>query len=277
MSGLSIVHAVVLGVVEGVTEFLPVSSTGHLIVVERLLKLPSSEALDAYTVIIQIGAIAAVIGLYRQRILSLSRGLLGRSVEGRRLLLSLTVAFLPAGVVGAALSKKIDAHLLNPRTVAVAWIVGGAILLYLAPLLDGYGRPRGPKLEALTLRQAAIIGGAQTLALIPGTSRSLVTILAAVLVGLSLAAAVEFSFLLGLVTLTAATVFKLVKNGGAVFTDYGVATPVVGIVVAGISAFVAVRTFVAFLKTRNLAGFGWYRLAAGAVTIVLLFSNTISH
>ena len=216
MSGLSTVHAVVLGLVEGVTEFLPISSTGHLIVAERLLKLPSSEALDAYTVIIQIGAIAAVVGLYWQRMVSLLQGLLGRSPEGRRLLLALIVAFLPAGIVGAALSKKIDAHLLNPRTVVVAWIVGGAILLKVAPLLHGYGRPRGTKLEALTARQAGIIGEAQILALIPGTSRSLVTIIAAVLVGLSLAAAVEFSFLLGLVTLTAATVFKLVKKWGRV-------------------------------------------------------------
>ena len=277
MSGLSMVHAVVLGLVEGVTEFLPISSTGHLIVAERLMKLPGSEALDAYTVIIQIGAIAAVIGLYWQRMVSLLQGLLGRSQEGRRLLLALIVAFLPAGIVGAALSKKIDAHLLNPRTVVVAWIVGGAILLKVAPLLHGSGRPRGPKLEARTARQAGIIGEAQILALIPGTSRSLVTIIAAVLVGLSLAAAVEFSFLLGLMTLTAVTVFKLVKNGGAVFTDYGVAAPMVGIVVAGTSAFIAVRTFVAFLKTRNLAGFGWYRIGIALATIMFLATKTIPN
>jgi undecaprenyl-diphosphatase len=273
MSSLSIAHSVILGLVEGITEFLPISSTGHLIITERLLDLPQTEALDAYTVIIQIGAIAAVLGLYRHRIVELFRGLIGQSAQGRRLLIAIIVAFLPAGVVGAGLSKKIDAHLLNPTTVAIAWIVGGIILLVLLPRL----RPgKGSPLESLTLRQAGIVGGAQVLALIPGTSRSLVTIIAAVVVGLSIGAAVEFSFLLGLLTLTAATAFKLVKNGSSVFHDYGTATPLLGVVVAGLAAFVAVRTFVALLKTRSMGVFGWYRIAAGVVTIILLASHTIS-
>lgn len=275
MSSLSIAHSIILGVVEGITEFLPISSTGHLIVTERILKLASTDSLDAYTVIIQIGAIAAVLGLYRRRIGEILQGLIGKSVTGRRLLIALIVAFLPAGLVGFALNKKIDAHLLNPTTVAVAWIVGGALLLYLAPRL----RPsrKGAALESLTLRQAGIIGVAQVLSLIPGTSRSLVTIVAAVLVGLSISAAVEFSFLLGLITLTAATAYKLLKDGGTVFNDYGTTAPIVGIVVAGISAFIAVRTFVSFLRNRSLSGFGYYRIGVGILTLILLGTNAIAR
>ncbi len=275
MSSLSIAHSIILGVVEGITEFLPISSTGHLIVTERILKLASTDSLDAYTVIIQIGAIAAVLGLYRRRIGEILQGLIGKSVSGRRLLIALIVAFLPAGLVGFALNKTIDAHLLNPTTVAVAWIVGGALLLFLAPRL----RPsrKGSALESLTIGQAGIIGVAQVLSLVPGTSRSLVTIVAAVLVGLSISAAVEFSFLLGLLTLTAATTFKLLKDGGSVFHDYGTTAPIVGIVVAGISAFIAVRTLVSFLRTRSLSGFGYYRIGIGILTLILLGTNAIAR
>jgi undecaprenyl-diphosphatase len=280
-------QAVVLGVIEGITEYLPVSSTGHLVVAERLMNLPkvttgtpeevakSKEAFDAYTVIIQFGAIIAVLALYRRRVGQVLQGLVGRSDSGRNLLLCLIAAFVPAAVIGLALGDKIDTHLLKPGPIAAAWIVGGLVIMALYKKLSPAhlgGNPR--PLEAMTVKSAFVIGCAQALALWPGTSRSLVTIVAAVLIGMSLVAAVEFSFLLGLLTLTAATALSVLKHGKLVHDTFGTTAPLIGIVVAGISAALAVGTFVKFLGRRDLRGFGIYRIAAGIVTFVLMATTT---
>jgi undecaprenyl-diphosphatase len=281
-------QAVVLGLVEGITEYLPVSSTGHLVVIERLMNLPknaagstpeqivkSKEALDAYTVIIQFGAIIAVLALYRRRVGQVLQGLVGRSESGRNLLFCLIAAFVPAAVVGLALSKKIDEHLLKPGPVAAAWIVGGLVILALYKKLSpSHGGGNQRPLEGMTVKTAFFIGCAQALALWPGTSRSLVTIVAAVLLGMSLVAAVEFSFLLGLLTLTAATALSVLKHGKLVHDTFGTTAPLIGIVVAGIAAALAVGTFVKFLGRRDLRGFGIYRIAAGIVTLVLMATTT---
>jgi undecaprenyl-diphosphatase len=278
-------QAVVLGVVEGITEYLPVSSTGHLVVIERLMNLPknttgspeevakSKEALDAYTVIIQFGAIIAVLVLYRRRVGQVFQGLVGKSESGRNLLLCLIAAFIPAAVVGLALSKKIDEHLLKPGPVAAAWIVGGLVILALYKKLSP-SHGGGKALEGMTVKTAFTIGCAQALALWPGTSRSLVTIVAAVLLGMSLVAAVEFSFLLGLLTLTAATGLSVLKHGKLVHDTFGTTAPLIGMVVAGIAAALAVGTFVKFLGRRDLRGFGIYRIAAGIITLVLMATTT---
>jgi undecaprenyl-diphosphatase len=270
---LGIGEALVLGVVEGVTEYLPVSSTGHLVLVEHLMDLGQDEtaktALDAYTVIIQFGAILAVLALSRKRVISVLNGLIGRDAEGRTLLVNLVVAFVPAGVIGFALNDTIDEHLLKPGPVAGALIVGGIVILLLTPKLRRRAE-NGVALEALTIRSAAVIGAIQVLAMWPGTSRSLVTILGGLAVGLTLSAAVEFSFLLGLITLTAATALAALKDGSTVIDTYGVGAPLIGIIAAGVSAFVAVRTFVAFLKQRELTVFGWYRIAIGVLIVGLL-------
>ncbi|MCB0995403.1 MAG: undecaprenyl-diphosphate phosphatase, partial [Acidimicrobiales bacterium] len=193
----------------------------------------------------------------------------GRDPDGARLLARLIVAFLPAAVVGLALDSTIKSHLFGPWPIVVAWAIGGAFLLWWqAPL----GRTR---LVDMTTRQATIIGAAQVLALWPGTSRSLTTIVAALAVGLTMAAAVEFSFLLGLATLTAATVLDLGKHGGEMVDRFGVATPLVGAVVAAVSAAVAVRWLVAYLRTRPLRIFGWYRLGAALVTVLLLATHQL--
>ena len=269
--------AALLGVVEGITEYLPVSSTGHLIVTERLLDLPAKDAdkqaLDAYTVIIQFGAIIAVLVLYRKRVLQVIQGLFGKSDTGRQLLFCLLAAFAPAAVFGLALGDKIDEYLLKPGPVAAAWIVGGIVILALYKRLS----PRnsgGVALETMTVKTAFFIGCAQALALWPGTSRSLVTIVAAVLLGMSLAAAVEFSFLLGLITLTAATVLSVAKDGSTVIDTYGKTAPLIGIVAAFVFALLAVKTFVAFLNKQDLKGFGIYRIAAGVVTLILMAVTT---
>jgi undecaprenyl-diphosphatase len=270
--------AVVLGVVEGITEFLPVSSTGHLTVAERLLDVgqhdPTKDAVKHYTVIIQIGAILAVVAIFWSRIVQMLQGLFGRSDVGRRTLIALVIAFIPAAVVGVALEQPIEDKLFGPFPVAIAWIVGGVAILVFARRQRAEGTSGAP-LDAITARQAAIIGASQVLALWPGTSRSLVTIIAAVLVGLSLPAAVEFSFLLGLATLSAATLYTGAKHGSEVVDAFGLASPAVGVVVAGIAAFAAVRWMVAYLNRHDLSVFGWYRLAIGAVTMVLLATSVL--
>ena len=267
---MSVVEAILLGIVEGLTEFLPISSTGHLTVVERLIDLRGTAA-DAYAVVIQAGAILAVLVLYRARVAAMVRGLLGRDDDGRRVLMALVVAFVPAAVIGVGLGDTIKDRLFGVGPVAAAWAVGGLVILLVAPGL----RPRGDDLVALTTRSALIIGVVQALALWPGVSRSLVTILAGVAVGLSLAAAVEFSFLLGLVTLAAATGYDGLKHGGEIIDRFGLAAPAIGFVVAFLAAIVAIRWMVSYLERGSLKVFGYYRLLVAAVAVVLLLTNTV--
>lgn len=274
---MSVWKAVVLGAVEGVTEFLPVSSTGHLVVTQRLLGIgdtsATKDAADTYAIAIQFGAILAVLVLYRKRILSMLRGVLGQDPVGRRLLLSLIVAFLPAVVIGVAFEKPIKSNLLGIGPVVAAWIVGGIVLLWIAPRIRP-DRP-GRHITDIGWRPALIIGCAQVLAMWPGTSRSLVTILAALAVGTTLAAAVEFSFLLGLMTLGAATLYEAAKDGSTVVDAYGWVNPLVGLVVAFVAAVAAIRWMVTWLQTRSLAIFGWERLVVAAATIALVVAGTI--
>jgi undecaprenyl-diphosphatase len=270
--------AIVLGVVEGVTEYLPVSSTGHLLVTQRILGIgdtdATKDAADTYAIAIQFGAILAVLVLYWQRIVSIFKGLIGQDAEGRRLLIALVMAFLPAVVVGVVAEKKIKEHLFGPWPVIVAWLIGGVVVIWLAPKIKA-DRP-GFKITEMTWKQGLIIGVAQVLAMWPGTSRSLVTILAALAVGASLATAVEFSFLLGLMTLGAATVYETAKNGSKVIDAYGWVDPIVGMVAAFISAVLAVRWMVRWLQTRSLAVFGWERVLAAVGTIVLIVTGVIA-
>jgi undecaprenyl-diphosphatase len=273
--GMTPAKAVVLGVIEGVTEYLPVSSTGHLLVAERLLDVgqtdASKEAVDAYTAIIQAGAILAVVGLFWKRIQAMLLGLVGRDHEGRSLLIALVVAFVPAAVIGKGGESIISDELLYVGPVVAAWIVGGLFILWFVR----QQRTDGRALEQLTWQHAGIIGLAQTLALWPGVSRSLVTLVAAVLLGYSLAAAVEFAFLLGVVTLTAAAGYKALTDGSAVIDTFGASNVIIGIVVAALSAVVAVKWMVGWLKARPLTVFGWYRIGAGVVTLALLAAGAI--
>jgi undecaprenyl-diphosphatase len=271
-SELGVFDAIVLGIVEGITEYLPVSSTGHLLVTQRLLGLGSGEAAtaaDTFAVAIQVGAIAAVLGLYWSRIWSMVLGLVGRDVDGRRLLIRILIAFTPAVVVGFLLEDTIKENLFGPWPIVAAWAVGGVVLLVWRP------NPGTRSLMDMTTRDALIIGLAQVLATWPGTSRSLMTIIAALAIGLSMAAAVEFSFLLGLLTLTAATVFDLSQNGGEVLDQFGLATPLLGVLMAAASAALAVKWLVSYLRTRPLVIFGWYRLGIAAVTVLLITTGVI--
>jgi undecaprenyl-diphosphatase len=263
----------ILGIVEGLTEFLPVSSTGHLLVVQRLLGIEASEAANAYVIVIQIGAIVAVLGLYRARIVQLLSGSIGREPVGKRIAIALVIAFLPAAVLGLLFDDAIERYLFGPWPVVVAWTLGGLLLLVVSPRIR---TDRGRALEQIEWRVALGIGLAQCVALWPGTSRSLATILGGVACGLSLAAAVEFSFLLGLVTLAAATAYKLLDSGRALLDSYALPELAVGFVAAFLSAIVAVRWMVAWLSRRGLGVFGWWRLFAAAVVVFLLLSERLA-
>jgi len=203
-------QAMLLGIVEGITEYLPVSSTGHLLLTQRLLRIPASEAADAYAICIQAGAILAVLGLYWPQVKKMLLGLLGKEPAGLRLAVNIVVAFLPAAVIGVLFDKKIEEYLFGLWPITAAWFVGGLAILAVSRWrrMHRTGAHEGGGLASLTIPMALTVGFAQCLAMWPGTSRSLVTILAGILVGLNLGAAVEFSFLLGVVTLTAATAFK---------------------------------------------------------------------
>jgi undecaprenyl-diphosphatase len=260
-------QAVVLGVVEGITEYLPVSSTGHLILVVSLLGLDrpdAKSALDAYSVVIQGGAIFAVVGLYWPRVLALLRGVLGREPAGLRLLVNLVLGFLPSALLGVALEDTIDAHLFRPLPVLAALAGGGAFMI----ALDRWRARRGERpertIDQLEWRHALAIGALQCLALWPGTSRSMTTIVGGLLVGLRPRAAAEFSFLLGLPTLGAACVWKLLRHGDQV-AQLGTSSVLLGIAVATVSAALAVRWLVGFLNRHGLAPFGWYRLGLASV------------
>jgi undecaprenyl-diphosphatase len=269
---LSFPEAILLGIVEGITEFLPISSTGHLLVVSDLIGFGQGEAAnaaDTYAIAIQFGAILAVLALYRTRVWSMMQGVAGRDAHGLSVLKALVAAFMPAAFLGVTLGDRIKDALFGPLPVAIAWAIGGLVLLVWVP------RGGSTSLHELTVRSALIIGVAQGIALWPGVSRSLVTLIAGLAIGLSLAAAIEFSFLLGLVTLTAATVFDTARNGGELVDMFGITTPLVGVFTAFVTALIAVRWMVNYLGSRSLAIFGWYRIGIAAVAFALMANGNL--
>ena len=264
-------QAALLGLVEGLTEYLPVSSTGHLIVVQRALGIEASPASNAYAICIQGGAIAAVALLYRERVAQILRGVAGSDPAGRRLLLRVSVAFLPAAVLGVLFDDWIEQKLFGLWPIVAAWAVGGVAILALSRRASPKSSAHG--LEQLGLGAAFAIGCMQCLAMWPGTSRSLATILGGVLAGLSLAGALEFSFLLGLVTLGAATAYKALDDGAVMVEQVGWPAIVVGFAVAAVSAWASVRWMVGYLQVRGLALFGWWRIALAALVATLLLTG----
>jgi undecaprenyl-diphosphatase len=262
-------EAALLGLVEGLTEFIPVSSTGHLILASWLLGRTGDPGLAAYEIVIQSGAILAVLGLYRERFVQMLRGLAGRDPAGRRLLVNLVVGVVPALLLGVLLKGPIDRWLFFPRPVALALAVGGIVMLACEPLrrrraVDGVG------LDDLTWRQALGVGLVQCVAMWPGTSRSLATILGGLGVGLRPPAAAEFSFLLALPTLLAATAYSLVKDGALIAASVAPSSALLGIVVAMVSAALAVKGFVHWLGHHGLAPFAVYRILLALAVLFLL-------
>lgn len=258
------VQAVILGLVEGLTEYLPVSSTGHLILAGQWLGLGGDAAVKDFDVVIQFGAVLAVLGLYRQRVAQMFRGLFGRDQAGLRLLTNLVVAFLPAAVIGLVLEKRIKSALFGPGPVVGALAVGGVVMIILDLLLRRQRERGGRPIETLGLPAALVIGLSQCIAMWPGTSRSLVTILAGLLVGLTPLAAAEFSFLLALPTLGGASFLEVARHGGEMLAGVPPLSMALGIVVAAISAALAVKGFVAWLVRHGFVPFGVYRIVLAA-------------
>ena len=308
-------QALVLGVIEGITEYLPVSSTGHLIVAQKMMgvgmdadpfqAVKATEAANCFAICIQCGAIAAVLGLYWPRVRQMILGLLGKDPEGLKLVFALICGFLPAAVIGILANDWIEAKLFHFKWVALAWMVGGIAILAVDRWMKKGGGSQGTELAQITLKMALMVGLAQCVAMWPGTSRSLMTILGGLLVGLRLSAAVEFSFLLGLVTLGAATAKKAVwpvdlaekwaaipgyeaqtalhevagkydtKLGGALlmWDTYGPVPLLIGVIAATVSAAVAVKWMVAYLNRRGLGVFGWYRIVIGIAAAVMVATD----
>lgn len=267
-------QALLIGLVEGLTEYLPVSSTGHILLTQRLIGVPYETAADqaaanAFAICVQAGAILAVLGLYRERVGRILSGLRGRDEEGKRLGLNVVLAFLPAAVLGVLFDDKIEEYLFGLEPIVWAWLVGGLGILAVSAWRKE--RTDGRALFELGAKGALIIGFAQCIAMWPGTSRSLMTIVGGLLVGLEMAAAVEFSFLLGLVTLSAATGYKALKEGAVMLEQYGPLSMALGFVASWLAAVLSVKWMVSWLKSRGLAIFGWYRVAlAGLVYFAFL-------
>jgi undecaprenyl-diphosphatase len=277
-------QALLLGIVEGVTEYLPVSSTGHLLLSQRLLGIAHGEAADAFAICIQAGAIVAVLGLYRGRIGEMLNGLLGKNEAGRRLAINIVAAFLPAVIIGLAVQKPIKKYLFGGEAfglwpVVAAWFVGGVAILAVNAYRNRRQQTHAPRfeLEGLPLQSAIIIGVSQCVAMWPGTSRSLVTIVAGILVGLRMRAAVEFSFLLGVLTLGAATAHDGLEHGKAMLASYGAGTLALGFAAAWISAVLAVKWMVGYLNKHGFSLFGYYRIALAVLVAAAIWSGFISH
>lgn len=280
---MSNLQAFLLGLVEGVTEYLPVSSTGHLLVTQRILGIDSSNSADAFAICIQAGAILAVLGLYRMRVWKMTLGMLGRDAVGRHLAFSIILAFLPAAVIGLLLEKTIKKYLFGGDEwglwpVVAAWFFGGLAILAVSMFrrMRGATPHSGVDLEHITLRMAVVVGLFQCIAMWPGVSRSLLTIVGGLVVGLSIPAAVEFSFLLGVVTLSAATAYDALKYGREMLEHYGAATLIVGFGAAWLSAVVAVKWMVGYLKSHGLEIFGWYRIGAALLVALWLLWPMLS-
>lgn len=288
-------QAVVLGLVEGITEYLPVSSTGHLIIAGDLMRLGQTEAskaaLDAFNVGVQGGAILAVLGLYWPRFVQMLNGLLGKDAAGLRLFINLIIAFIPAAVLGLALKKTIEHYLFSLWPVVGALVVGGVFMIIidwlvirprLAKPADAQAPEHGAAVTDLTPRGAALVGVLQCFALWPGTSRSMMTITGGVLAGLRPAAAAEFSFLLGMPTLLAASVYSLFKHFRSTPADanmvavFGWPALIIALVVATVSAALAVKWLVGFLNRYGLTPFGIYRILLGVVLAVLVLQGLVT-
>ncbi|WP_010586752.1 undecaprenyl-diphosphate phosphatase [Schlesneria paludicola] len=261
---LSPFQAVALGFVEGVTEYLPVSSTGHLLIAVHLLGMDTTQrqkdAAESLAICIQSGAILAVLVLYFGRIRQIVAGMLGRNPEGLKLLFNLLVAFFPAAVIGLLFNKWIKAHLFGVIPVAIGLFVGGVLILAQSLFGMKQNQDTGKELTQLSVRDALFVGIMQCLAFWPGFSRSLATILGCRWTGMRMMAAVEFSFLLGLVTLSAATAYEGLKHGKDMIADYGMTTPLIALFVAFVAAVVSVRFMVGALSKFGLSPFGYYRI-----------------
>ncbi|MGZ3752439.1 MAG: undecaprenyl-diphosphate phosphatase [Mucilaginibacter sp.] len=265
---MNIIHVIILAIIEGLTEFLPVSSTGHMVVASSLMGISKDDFVKLFEVVIQLGAILAVVVLYFKRF-----------VQSVDFYVKLVIAVLPAVIFGLLLKKHIDKLLENPLVVAIAFVVGGVILLFVD---DWFNRPLIKEEKKINHITALKIGFFQCIAMIPGVSRSAATIVGGMSQKLSRKAAAEFSFFLAVPTMFGATV----KDLWDYYKKGSFATPemhqdikylVIGSIIAFIVAMLAIKSFITFLEKRGFKLFGWYRIAAGIVIIILYFAGNALH
>lgn len=259
---MNLFQAIILAIIEGITEFLPVSSTGHMIIGSSIMGIEKNEFVKLFTVAIQFGAILSVVVLYFKRFF--------KSVG---FYLKLITAFIPAAVFGVLFSDKIDDLLENPMTVAISLVVGGIVLLFVD---KAFNQPKEDNADNIKYPTAFIIGLFQCIAMIPGVSRSAATIIGGMTQKLSRKAAAEFSFFLAVPTMFAATAKKMYdyyKEGAASFSSEEIKLLAVGNIVAFIVAMIAIKTFISFLSKNGFKIFGIYRIIVGGAIIVLLMSG----
>jgi undecaprenyl-diphosphatase len=265
-----LICALILGVVEGLTEFLPISSTGHLILAGDLLGFHDERA-KVFDVVIQTGAMFAIVWEYRERFVRVISGIFIDPIA-RRFVKNLAIAFMPAAILGLAFGKAIKSHLFSPVPVALAFIAGGLLILWIER------RPRSvivENVDDMTWKDALKVGFAQAFALIPGTSRSGATIVGGMLFGLSRRAATEFSFFLAVPTLIAAGAYDLLKNRALLSAD-DLGLFAVGAITAFISAFFCVRWLLRYIATHDFTVFAWYRLVFGGAVLLTAYTGLVS-
>jgi undecaprenyl-diphosphatase len=277
-----LIKAAVMGIVEGLTEFLPISSTGHLILTGSLLDF-TGEAAKVFDVAIQSGAMLAVIWEYRARLGAALAGI-GHSRVAQRFWLNLAVAFMPAAVLGLLFGKMVKAHLFKPVPVALAFVAGGLIILWVEAWhrrkfgerdLAGTRRARVESVEDMTPLDAFKVGCLQCLALVPGTSRSGATIIGGMVLGFSRRCATEFSFFLGIPTLMAAGAYSVFKERGSLhLADLPMFA--VGTVVAFFSALLCIRWLIRYVSSHDFTVFAWYRIVFGCVVLATAWSGLVS-
>lgn len=276
MDWLYWIQVFVLGLVEGLTEFLPISSTGHLIITANLVNFTQRASAGMFMVTIQAGSIFAVCWYYRYRILQVLTGIVKRDPVQMRLAINVIVAFLPAALIGVMIASTIKRHLFNPVTVAIALIIGGLIIL----MVENYHRknqiqPRISSMEEMTWKDAFLVGCAQCLAMIPGTSRSGSTIIGSLLLGFSRKTAAEFSFFLSIPTIFGATVYELWQARDQAFVDF-MPGMIFGMVVSFFSALVVVHWLLRYVSNHSFKLFGWYRILFGIVIFVTAWAGWVS-
>jgi undecaprenyl-diphosphatase len=259
---MNLFEAVIIAIVEGITEFLPISSTGHMIITEALLKMPPDEFTKTYTVAIQLGAILSVVVLYWRKFFDFARW---------QFYIKLFIAVIPALVLGFLFSDRIDQLLESPLTVSITMLVGGFILLFIDQI---FSRHHIEKEEDISYRRAFIIGIWQSIAMIPGVSRSAASIIGGMQQRLSRKLAAEFSFFLAVPTMCAATGYKLLKEYKHIHTEE-IKFLAIGNVIAFVVALIAIKFFITFLQKYGFRLFGIYRIVAGIILLILIFTGYI--
>ena len=263
MDFILILKAIMLGIVEGATEFLPISSTGHLIIVGDLIDFLSKEKRDVFEIVIQLGSILSVVWLYQHRFKTVVRTI-ASDQQSQKFVLQLFVAFLPLAILGLLFHHQIKEALFNPTSVAIALIAGGLMILYIEKLSL---KSRVFKIESMTVLDALKIGCAQALALIPGVSRAGATILGGMSFGLSRQVATEFSFFLAVPVMFAASGYDLLKNRHLMTLD-DAGLFAIGFVSAFLSALIAIKTFIRYVAAHDFKVFAWYRIGLGLLVLM---------